>query len=461
MVLNDSSAYLLADMGRPDLAKILSESTVRLAVTGLSQAGKTVFITSLAHNLLSAAANPAVLPLFRARLGGGLVAARLAPVKGRQFPYGELLKSFAADPPRWPPSTMETSELRIAMRYRPRSFVWGTLAPLSVLKLDIIDYPGEWLLDLPLLEQSYEEWSQAMLSLCREEPRASAASAWLDFIAARPDPSEDNARIAADLYTAFLRRCRAEHGLSLLQPGRFLSPGEHAGTKLLEFCPLGDLSAPLHALMRERYERYRKEVVERFYEDHFRRFDRQVVLVDVLRALNIGPAAFEDARRALAAILKSFRFGRGSILRRLLGGSRIDKVLFLATKADHVAPGQYANLRQLLAKMTIEAGLDVRFAGAKVETGIVAAVRATEPGLGSYDGKSVGLVKGILEGEMSPKVLYAGEVPPAPPPRELWATQRPDFPNFRPPRLDPAPGDGVPQFGLDESLDFLLGDRFA
>lgn len=448
-------------MRRPDLGKILSERTVRLAVTGLSQAGKTVFITSLAHNLLSAPANPVVLPIFRARLGGRLLGARIEPVEGRAFPYEKLLQSFAADPPRWPESTTGTSALRIAIRYRPRSLLWGAVAPLSTLRLEIIDYPGEWLLDLPLLEQSFEEWSQAMLSLCREEPRATEARPWLDFLAGRPEATEANARAAAELYTAYLRRCRTEHGLSLLQPGRFLSPGEHWGSALLHFCPLPNSAAPLHALMRERYERYRKEIVERFYADHFRRFDRQVVLVDVLRALNIGPAAFEDARRALASVLRSFRFGRSNILTRLLGGALIDRVLFLATKADHVAPGQYANLRQLLAKMTIEAGLDMRFEGAQAEVGIVAAVRCTEPGIGSYQGKSVGLVKGILEGETTPKVLYAGEVPPAPPPRELWATQRPDFPNFQPPRLDPTPGEGVPQFGLDEALDYLLGDKFA
>src|SRR5690606_10098197 len=208
---------------------------------------------------------------------------------------------------------------------------------------------------------------QAMLSLCREEPRATEARPWLDFLAGGPEATEANARAAAELYAAYLRRCRPEHGLSLLQPGRLLSPGERWGSALLHFCPLPDGAAPLHALMRERYERYRKEIVERFYADHFRRFDRQVVLVDVLRALNIGPAAFEDARRALASVLRSFRFGRSNILARLLGGARIDRVLFLATKADHVAPGQYANLRQLLAKMTIEAGLDMRFEGAQAE----------------------------------------------------------------------------------------------
>ena len=41
------------------------ETTVRLAVTGLSGAGKTVFITSLVHNLLAAGVDPRALPLMR------------------------------------------------------------------------------------------------------------------------------------------------------------------------------------------------------------------------------------------------------------------------------------------------------------------------------------------------------------------------------------------------------------
>jgi hypothetical protein len=40
--------------GAFDLAELARGSTVSLAVTGLSRAGKTVFITSLVHNLLSA-----------------------------------------------------------------------------------------------------------------------------------------------------------------------------------------------------------------------------------------------------------------------------------------------------------------------------------------------------------------------------------------------------------------------
>ena len=64
--------------GALDLAELVKGSTVSLAVTGLSRAGKTVFITSLVHNLLSALHQPHRMPLLKVVGDGRLVAARLA-----------------------------------------------------------------------------------------------------------------------------------------------------------------------------------------------------------------------------------------------------------------------------------------------------------------------------------------------------------------------------------------------
>src|ERR1700746_2092780 len=49
---------------RANLGELAGGSTVWLAVTGLSRSGKTVFITSLIHNLLSCAHNPNRMPLL-------------------------------------------------------------------------------------------------------------------------------------------------------------------------------------------------------------------------------------------------------------------------------------------------------------------------------------------------------------------------------------------------------------
>jgi len=61
-----------------DLAELVKGSTVSLAVTGLSRAGKTVFITSLVHNLLSALHQPHRMPLLKVVGDGRLAVARLA-----------------------------------------------------------------------------------------------------------------------------------------------------------------------------------------------------------------------------------------------------------------------------------------------------------------------------------------------------------------------------------------------
>ena len=90
--------------------------------------------------------------------------------------------------------------------------------------------------------------------------------------------------------------------MSLLPPGRFLMPGNLAGSPALTFAPLDvpdDGIAPdgsLWAMMRRRYEAYKDIVVRPFFRDHFARLDRQVVLVDALAAFNSGPEALHRSR---------------------------------------------------------------------------------------------------------------------------------------------------------------------
>ena len=103
------------------------------------------------------------------------------------------------------------------------------------------------------------------------------------------------------LFTEYLRACRDERfAMSLLPPGRFLMPGDLAGSPALTFAPLdvpADGSAPegsLWAMMVRRYEAYKDVVVRPFFRDHFARLDRQIVLVDALAAFNAGPEALHD-----------------------------------------------------------------------------------------------------------------------------------------------------------------------
>ena len=83
-------------------------------------------------------------------------------------------------------------------------------------------------------------------------------------------------------------------------------PGDLEGSPALTFAPLdirpdhAAARARSRAMMERRYEAYKTHVVRPFFRDHFARLDRQIVLVDVLAALNAGPAALRDLEGALA-----------------------------------------------------------------------------------------------------------------------------------------------------------------
>ncbi len=124
--------------------------TVRLGVTGLSRAGKTVFITALIHNLVHGGR----LPLFDAYASGRLADARLMPQPDDEVPrfdYEAHVRDLV-ERRVWPDSTRRIAELRVVIEYESAELLKRTLGR-GRLNLDIVDYPGEWLLDLALLAE--------------------------------------------------------------------------------------------------------------------------------------------------------------------------------------------------------------------------------------------------------------------------------------------------------------------
>lgn len=472
-VLNEGPARLADAFSLTGLSQ---SSTVWLAVTGLSRAGKTVFITSLIHNLLSAFHNPNRMPLLDVVGERRLLAARLDETHAGalpRFPYRENIEAMARGTPDWPDRTADISEIGVEVFYRPASmlgrFAGQIRGSASRLNIRIVDYPGEWLLDLPMLTQNYAEWSRGMVRLMRAGVRAQAAAPFLSFLDAHPAQqaaSEDVAVQARDLYKRYLFTARDEHGLTLLQPGRFLCPGSLGDEIFMRFAPLDVSDAnpvfargTLGALMQERFDLYKREVVARFYEDHFRRYARQIVLVDVLRALLAGREAFEDTRLAIDAILRSFRYGRGNILSQLLSGAHIDRVLLAATKADHVPDVQRDHLAELLRNMAALPVLDMTARSADIDVAAIASVISTVDDTQEIDGQRVQVVVGRPLGQEKRVKFFVGNVPIRPPRAGAWDTPFLNVPAFEPPAIDPSPVDGIPHINLDVALEFLLGDR--
>src|SRR6516225_9395721 len=163
---------------------------------------------------------------------------------------------------------------------------------------------------------------------------------------------------------------------------------------------------------------YKTVVVQPFFTELARSVDRQIVLVDVLRVLNSGEEAFADQRLALEAILSAFRFGRWSLLRRLFG-ARIDRVLFAATKADHVPALQRDHPEALMANLVEAPTLRATQAQARVAAAALASIRCTEDGTDLIDGRKVDVVIGLPEGSERRIRFFPGVVPVIAPPGEF------------------------------------------
>ncbi|WP_270937755.1 YcjX family protein [Falsiroseomonas oryzae] len=451
--------------GVGDLARSLAgRERVRLAVTGLSRAGKTVFLTSIVANLLAAGQGARTLPALETAAGGRLRSARLIPAETQATPRfdapGHLL-ALASEPPRWPERTEDLSTLEIALELDPRS-LFGQARALFAgprrVTLELLDYPGEWLLDLPMLNQAWPDWSRTTLARMRRGKRAEAAAAFLAFVDALPadPPAEESlARQGFALYRDALRTCRDKLGFRFLQPGRTLNAGPRGEAPLLWFFPLPNPNGVgLAALMARRYAAYLADQRASFFAPFFRRFHRQAVLVDALGALHAGEEAFDDTAEALAAVGASLRGGLG--LLDLVTGQGVRRVAFAATKADHVP----ARARDALTGLV--ADLVGRSAGGPLDTQTsvhpVAAIRCTEDDVAMLDGRPVAAVRGVLlEGGRSAKV-YPGEVPMRRPEASFWSHAFFEMPVFQPPRLSGDGGAGIPHLGLDALLAALIGD---
>ena len=462
-----------------DIQKTLGEwlhlamdQTVRLAVTGLNQSGKTVFITSLVHQLLHAR-HDSGLPFFEVASSNRLSGTKtvLQPdVDISAFRYDQFIQSLTDDQPTWPTRTEELSEIRLAIRFQPTGFLQSRLSDSRTLYLDIIDYPGEWLLDLPMLELSFEAWSAQIFQLCDTEPRRSLSAEWRALLQTIPLGSKADdtlLRQASATYTELLQKCKTKkHCLSFLQPGRFTIPGDLKGTPLLTFCPLPAIAEEhkqadsFYGVMASRFDAYKEKVVRRFYKEHFSRFDRQIVLIDLLKALNKGPENFSDTRNALESILQNFHYGSSSIVNRLFW-PKIDKLLFVATKVDHVAANQHNNLERLLNRLVNKPANDAIFQGVEVKTMALSSVTCTKTVVRKHDGRRLSFVRGIPKGRDREILLFPGEIPEALPRTEDWDAKRFNFMEFEPPRIADAEAVTLPHIRMDQALNFLLGDKLT
>lgn len=300
----------------------LLENRICLGITGLSHSGKTTFITSLI-NILEQDPDLQVKILN----------------EESTFPYADYLKQII-ERQEWPVSTTKKSEIHLKIDRQGKEFF-----------LDIFDYPGEWLLDLPLIQRTYSQWSSYIkdyISKIKEEN----SFLKFDFF-----PSEEkNIRQTIDFqtkkYVEWLKEMQKK-GYSFTQPGHFLLPAEAGDVYYsVNFFPWvfdepqTDFEKELYKELEQRYDDYKENIVKPFYQN-FKAVQKQIILVDTFGSLSCGYQVWEDLKYTIKQLLDNFSYSKVSevfdwIRDNLFHIRKIEKVMFCSTKLDRLSNTQDA-----------------------------------------------------------------------------------------------------------------------
>ncbi len=437
------------------------DTTISIAVTGMSRSGKTVFLTSFINQLL---ANDK-LPYLNEKLQRPFTARLLPPDSHyMRFDYFSKLRAFREKSPTWPKATRQVSKTILQLEFKSE---YAFLAN-QIVNIELIDYPGEWLLDLSMLDLDFASWSQQILTLAKESSRVDFSHEWMSQIEGvnlydAYHDSQIDVKIF-DNYCEYLKTLHYHH-FSFVQPGRFLEPGDMEGDPLLHFSPL-PLTVPkenihpdsIYARFEKRYNAYLKEVVKRLYVEHFHYFDTQIILVDLVKTLQYGYDSFRDMHLAFKHILKSFTYGHNNFLSRLFG-LKIDHVIFAATKADYIPPPQHNSYKRFLEEMIWDLKNELDVQHTKTEVTLFASIKCTEYVQAKYKGEILECVKGIVEGEDKPSVHYPGVLPKHYKNEKFWQNHHFDFPQFQPITFPQSDREAVAHIRMDRVIYSILKDR--
>jgi predicted YcjX-like family ATPase len=381
------------------------------------------------------------------------------------FPYHIYLDRLRQDEPAWPERTWDVSHFRIALTLRNLRSRHS-----RELLLEFVDYSGERLLDMPLLNKDFGLWSDDVVKEAEVGLKKELGATWLATcrgIAAEARAGDSEAAEAVAEYERYLSECR-DRGLVYLQPASLLLQGGPAGSP--GFCPLPREVRTRAPRLTHRfaalYDAYVREHVAPFFKATAR-CSRQVVLVDVLRVLRQGVDSYNDAHRSMRQVLDAYVYararGRLSPMRLLDGlRPRIGRVAFVATKADQATRATRGNLRLLLESMVDQKRRDLLATlphGPRIT--YCAANRSTEDARKQYEGRELSCLRGVREDGPDDKEgpWFPGEVPPDWPDDE-WdpGLEQFSFPDFRPRRLPRRDGAVIRHINLDRVFHYLIED---
>ena len=336
----------------------------RVAITGLRNTGKTVFITSLINHLKDH--DPEKFDIDGKRKASINWLDTVSAEDGNEFPYDQYRLRMGTEK-RWPRKTGEC--LQYKCRIQPEHF-W-----CSEILLELRDFPGERFNDAPMYGLNYRKWSDFVLNwLERDDTYAKHSEDYRNLL--------DKAELSEEEILIEYKRTLAKLTMAykpLISPSTFLLDleGTEATNKPIEelvaerhvgvdagqqFTPLSSRAAETNPAIAEafqaHYQDYQQQVVNPLVKS-LRQCDQLVFLVDIPAILMAGPGMLNDSREALDRLLRAVKDHGGAIVNTLVdlftsplplewkpGGIR--QICFVAAKSDMVTEDDQGNLKHLL-----------------------------------------------------------------------------------------------------------------
>ncbi len=391
------------------LADIVTKQTHRFTLTGLSRSGKSMLFTSILTMLKSRNDEGYVcLPLLRTLPPEDIIFTRIEPLEGfKPFPLTLSLEALANQ--EWPAPTDEAYGFKLIIRVQETHSVKRKLLPHTDVIFEFVDYPGEWLTDLPMLSKSYAQWSDTAWAQLSSGPQQYYAEEWKAFVNRfdfEVPPTRERIGELVECYTRYLKVAKS-NGISMLQPGSFLLDTSEFDRFEHGFAPLpssitSDISHPWFEVFNAHYQKFGKDWLSPIKEDVFKETEKQIILVDLFEGLNHSRQHLYQLKETLSHLADAFVYGKQSWFAKRLGKSpKIGKVAFVATKSDLLPAGEHDNLLALLEQIT--EGARAKFADKPIafEHFLVSAIKVTDEGSTSqalrYQDKDLGYVEATFE----------------------------------------------------------------
>ena len=419
--IEKSSRNLIGETNR--LINRALDKNICIGVTGFSGSGKSTFITSIVHHLRYS--NESQLYGFIPARDNKILDVQLKPLPGCDlFDYQKGIEALANKPPQWPQPTSTLSGCVIEISYKRKEAVSNRVfGDSSVFCIEIRDYPGEWLLDLPLIGQDYWSWCQDQIELSQQALRTELMGDLLRLLQMQ-NPftilTDTEINKLFELYTHYLQQCK-QQGLTLIQPGRFLLVDQ--SQEILPFFPLLSLRQydqktlenaaenTLYKVMQKHYMHYVNDIIMPFRDEFFNKIDRQVVLIDVLKALSGGKENFDDMMVSLSRIMDSYHYGVNSFINKLTSPD-IERIIFLASKPDRVLSSQHESLRSLVSDIIMRVCPQSVRNSIPIETEVACSVRCTDDHDQFLTGISIDGQLGKIEPPLIPEKIPTDEREP-------------------------------------------------